>query len=292
MNWDDLRIFLAVAREGSISGAARVLEVQHSTVSRRMRALEEKLGVKLMDRKQDGYVLTAAGQRLQGAAEKMEHELLRVDGAIVGKDTQLKGELRVTAINNMASTVLMPLFARFSRQHPQVQLHITTSNSYISLPRREADIAIRMTNTPAENLIGKRLVTVASTIYGSRDYIAQLQESGEKPVWLGVECCGFHQTWTRAACGDKDHYFYSDDTLLTRAALKQQLGLAYLPCFLGDEDPDLARYAPPDPELNLGLWLLFHPDLRHNARVLAFREHMLREVDAIRDVFEGSQGAV
>ena len=286
MNWDDLRIFLAVAREGSISGGARKLGVQHSTVSRRVKALEERLGARLLDRKKEGYELTAAGENLMLAAEKMEHELLRVDGAVTGRDQRLKGELRVSAINNIATTVLMPFFASFSNQHPEVRLHIATTNSYVSLPRREADIAIRLTNTPTETLIGKRLATVTSTIYGSRRYLDKLKTSGEKPEWLGIECCDFHRSWTRQTCGDGNHRFYSDDTLLTLAALKQDLGLAYLPCFLGDDDPALARYRPPDPRLNLGLWLLFHPDLRHNARVLAFRDHMARALESHQDLFD------
>lgn len=287
MNWDDLRIFLAVARKGSISGAAQQLGVQHSTVSRRMRALEKKLGVRLIERKKGGYEFTAAGETLERTARHMEHEVLAAEGAISNMDTKLTGELRVTAINNMASSVLMPMFASFSRRFPDVHLHIHVSNTYASLSQREADIAIRLTNTPTETLIGRRLGTVASTIYGSRHYLEKLASEGGKATWLGVECCGFHQSWTKEACGGRSHNFYLDDTLLTKAALKQDLGVAYLPCFMGDPDPDLKRYCPPDPELNLGLWLLFHPDLKHTARVLAFRDYMAKEVEAQKRLFEG-----
>ncbi len=285
MNWDDLRFFLAVAREGSISGGARKLEVQHSTVSRRLKVLEERIGSRLLDRKKNGYNLTAAGEHLLEAAEQMEKALLQADGSVFGRNARLKGQLRVTAINNMASTVLMPSFARFSRAYPAIELHISTTNAYISLPRREADVAIRLTNTPGETLIGKRLATVTSTVYGSRRYLASIRASAEEPEWLGIECCGFHRTWTKDTAGRQLHRFYSDDTLLTLAALKQDLGLAYLPCFLGDQDPALERFVPPDPQHNLGLWLLYHPDLRHNARVRAFREHMAEELAAQPELF-------
>ena len=284
VNWDDMRLFLAVAREGSISGGARLLAVQHSTVSRRLRALEERLGVRLLERKKSGYELTAAGENLKQAALRMEHEMLEVDGTLGGRDARLKGGLRVTAINNMASTVLMPIFASFSQCYPEVELHLMVSNKYASLAERQADIAIRLTNTPTDTLIGKRLVTVASTVYGRLDLIDQFKK---EPKWLGVECCGFHQTWTKQACANYHHNFYVDDTLLTVAALRQGLGLAYLPCFMGDDDPALARYCPPDPELNLGLWLLYHPDLKRNARVQAFRGCCAEEVAARRQVFEG-----
>ena len=287
MNWDDLRYFLAVSRNGSISGAARQLGVQHSTVSRRMRQLEEKLGVRLLERKKGGYELTPAGENVKQSAAKMEYEILGVDGALFGKDTDLVGPLRVTAINNMASSVLMPMFASFSEMHPQVELHVIASNNDASLSQREADIAIRLTNAPTDTLIGKKVVTVASTIYGSRSYLEQHRKQGGEPKWIGVECCGFHKAWTKQSCGGQSHNFISDDTLLTLAAIREGLGVSFLPCFMGDEDPVLERYCDPDPANNLGLWVLLHPDLKRTARVLAFREHMAKTINEKRDLFEG-----
>lgn len=289
MNWDDLRLFLAVARSGSISGGAKLLELQHSTVSRRMRKLEENLGVRLFDKVRSGYELTPAGESLKSAASVMEGEALGIDGVLSGKDLQLVGPLRVTAIDNMATTVLMPMFTRFSRRYPEVSLYIMVSNNDASLSQREADVAIRLTNTPPDTLIGKRIVTVASTIYGSQQYLGELCEKGAQAQWLGVECCGFHKAWTKQACGNRSHNFYVDDTLLTQSALREGMGLSILPCFMGDADPALARYCDPDPGWNLGLWILVHPDLRRTARVLAFRDHMMEAIQAQRDLFAGRQ---
>jgi len=288
MNWDDLKYFLTVAREGTISGAAKKLGIQHSTVSRRLRALESKMGTRLIERKSSGYELTANGTKLKQAALKMENELLKVDGDLLGKEAHLSGDLRVTAINNMASTILMPIFADFKKQYPDVKLYIQVSNTYAKLSEREADIAIRLTNTPRDTLIGKRLVTVSSTVYGSKKYLNQLKKKKSQPVWLGVNCCGFHEAWTRQACETKEHYFYSDDTLLTQSALREDLGLAFLPCFMGDSDEELERYCSPDESLDLGLWLVFHPDLKRNAKVLAFREHMTRSIEMQKDLFQGT----
>jgi molybdate transport repressor ModE-like protein len=289
MNWDDIRLFLAVARTGSISGAARQLEVQHSTVSRRMRQLESKLAARLIERKSSGYELTPAGEKLKQAALRMEGEVIGIDDALLGKDIKLVGPLRVTAINNMASTVLMPMFAEFSKQNPQVDLHIMVSNIDVSLPQREADIAIRLTNSPTPTLIGKRMVTVASTIYGSREYLKQHRQMGGDPKWIGVNCCAFHKSWTRQHCQETSFDFYSDDTLLTLSAIREGLGVSFLPCFMGDSDQLLERYCDPDPEHDLGLWLLFHPDLKHTARVLAFRNFMIESVNHKRELFEGKQ---
>ncbi|MCP4075888.1 MAG: LysR family transcriptional regulator [Gammaproteobacteria bacterium] len=287
MNWDDMRLFLAVARSCSISGGAKQLGVQHSTVSRRMRQLEEKLGARLIERKKTGYELTEAGESVKKAAIHIENEVLGIDGAISGQDTELVGTLRVTAINNMASTILMPMFAEFSKLHSRVDLHIIVSNTDASLPQREADIAIRLTNSPTDTLIGKRMLTVASTIYGSRDYIRQLKKAGGEPKWIGVNCCIFHKTWTKQHCGNQTFEFVSDDTLLTLSAIRQGLGVSFLPCFMGDADPLLERYCDPDPEHDLGLWILLHPDLKRTARVLEFRKHMIYSINNKKDLFEG-----
>ena len=287
MDWDDLRIFLAVARAGSISCGARQLELQHSTVSRRMRKLEQDLGVRLFDKVPSGYALTTAGENLVQAAVRMEREVLTVDGTLSGQDLKPSGPLRVTAIDNMATTVLMPMFGGFSRQYPDVILHVLVSNSDASLAQREADVAIRLTNTPPDTLIGKRVVTVSSAIYGSRDYIEQMHEGGDDPDWLGVECCTFHKSWTKQACGEQTHNFYVDDTLLTQAALREGLGISILPCFMGDPFPVLMRYAEPRSEWDLGLWILLHPDLKRTARVLAFRDFMMEAIAAQNDLFGG-----
>lgn len=288
MNWDDMRLFLAVARNGSISGAAKQLGVQHSTISRRMRQFEEKLGTRLIERKMGRYELTQAGENVKEASSRIEREVLGVDGALLGKDAQQVGPLKVAALNNMASSILMPMFASFSQQYPQVELHIVVANIDASLSQREADVAIRLTNSPIDTLIGKRIVTVASTIYGSRKYLEQLRSQGSEPKWIGVECCGFHKSWTKQAVDDHAHNFYSDDTQLTHAAIREGVGVSILPCFMGDADLELERYCEPDPAYNLGLWVLLHPDLKRTARVLTFRDHMVNAIKEKEAAFEGA----
>lgn len=288
MNWDDMRLFLAVARTGSISGAARHLGVQHSTVSRRIRSMEAQLGARLIERKKGGYELTVSGENIRQSALRIEREMLAIDDALLGKDANLTGPLRVTAINNMASSVLMPMFADFSKKHPLVDLHIIVSNMDASLAQREADIAIRLTNSPTETLIGSRMLTVSSTIYGSKKYLEKIKEQSSEPAWIGVNCCVFHKSWTKQHCSHQSHNFYSDDTLLTLAAIKEGLGISFLPCFLGDSDQTLERYCEPDPQHDLGLWILMHPDLKRTARVLAFREHMIQSIQDKKDLFEGN----
>ncbi|MFT6304659.1 MAG: molybdate transport repressor ModE-like protein [Granulosicoccus sp.] len=288
MQWDDARIFLAVAREGSFNGAAKRLGVQHSTVSRRIHALEKKLAALLVERKPTGYVLTEAGKELKRSACLIEKELLSFEGIVGGQSEDIAGELRITAIANMASTVLMPYFARFSVAYPKIDLKILVTNDSVRLSERDADVALRQTNTPLDTLIGTRLTTVSSAVYGACDYCAAVKSGQATEKWIGVDCCEYHRTWTKQAWPQADHEFYVDETSLTVAALKEGLGVGFLPCFLADTDPELARFHEPQKQHELGLWLLYHRDLRNNKRVALFREHMQREIKQATALFNGA----
>ncbi|MYM62687.1 LysR family transcriptional regulator [Pseudomaricurvus sp. HS19] len=288
MNWDDLRVFLAVARCGSLSGAGQQLGLQHTTVSRRLRAMEAGLGVRVLERCRGGYGLTTAGESLKATAERVEKEILGSEDVLLGRDRLIQGPLRVTVVNHIAYALLMPMFAGFSQRYPEVELQIQASNAYISMPHREADVALRVIQMPEESLIGKKIITFASAIYGSREYLSRLRQSGEPPDWLGTECCNFHRNWTRSVCPDGNHHFTIDDTNLAHMAIKQGVGLSFLPCFIGDKDPDLERYEEQDPATyGLDLWMLFHEDLRHTMRVRVFREYMVGEIEKQRDLLEG-----
>lgn len=274
MNWDDARFFLAVAREGSFSNAAKRLGVQHSTVSRRIAALEQRVGTSLLERKATGYALTEAGEELKHSACRIENELLSFENSVGGHGQDIAGELRITSIANMASTILMPCFARFSATYPRIELNIQVTNESVRLSEREADVAIRQTNKPLETLIGTRLTTVASAVYGSRAYCAAVNTGQAAEKWIGVDCCDYHRTWTKQSWPQAEHEFYVDETSLTLAALKEGLSVGFLPCFLGDSDPELTRFHQPQLEHELGLWLLYHRDLRNTKRVILFRQHM------------------
>lgn len=289
MNWDDLKIFLAVARRGSVSGASIDLGVQHSTVSRRLRAMEEKLGVRLVERIQGGYGLTLAGEKLRTTAEHVEREVLNVEDSLLGQDKLLKGTLRVTVVHHIAYSLFLPIFARFHEKFPDIELEIQSSNTYLSMPHREADVALRVTNNPAEVLIGKKLITFASAIYGSKTYLDHLRQTGEKPNWIGTECCDFHRAWTKEVCPEAKHNFTIDDTGLAHMAIKQGVGLSFLPCFIGDFDDDIARYedAKFSAFYGLDLWMLLHEDLRYTERVRAFRNFIIAEIEQQRDKLEG-----
>ncbi|MXU66227.1 LysR family transcriptional regulator [Oceanomicrobium pacificus] len=284
MDWDDIRIFLAVARAASISGAARRLGVQHSTVSRRIRQMEERLGTTLLDRSHGRFALSEAGEELRFSAERMESEILGYESRLGGLDSEETGTLRLSTVSNLAATILMPMLTGFSDAHPGITLHVDVSNDFVSLANREADVAIRLTNTPRETLIGARLGTVASAVYGKRGRAGGLDAP---PPWLGVSCCDLHVGWLRENCPDGDHRFFVNDTLLTLAALREGAGMAHLPCFMGDADPLLERLSAPDRRHDLDLWLLYHPELARTQRVRVFRRHMIDRFAPLQDLLAG-----
>ena len=287
MKWDDLKIVLAVSRSGTMSGAAKLLNVQHSTVSRRIKALERQLGTNLVRRNKGSYELTQAGQKLTDTAIRVEKEITSVDGTLLKDDDPLKGVLRVTTIDSLASTILMPMFGAFSKAYPQIELHVMVSSETVNLTNREADVAIRLSNAPPNTLIGKRVATVASTVYGCADYLDEVEAGKSDLKWLGVSCCGFHESWTRETSGSGKHAFNSDKALLTISALREGLGISYLACHIGDAEPTLRRYCEPESRFDLGLWLLIHPESRSNIRVMTFRDFMIREIQAQQHHFAG-----
>lgn len=287
MSWDDLRIFLAVARTGSVSAAAKHLQVQHSTVSRRLQQLEARLATKLVAKKRLGYELTSAGEELRKAAVNMEREALAVEGALHGHDRNLAGSLRVTAVSMMAATVLAPIFSRFGAAYPEIELQILVSNSDVSLAERHADVALRVTNDPVETLMGKKIANIASTAYGGREYLAALREDSAPPKWVGMTCCGYHKHWTKTLSGGDACQIVVDDPILARQMLRQNIGLGILPCYMADPDPLLERYADPMPEMDMGLWFLFHSDLKRTERIHVFRDHLISELEPVRSLLEG-----
>src|SRR6186713_3389140 len=162
----DLPLILALSREKTLAGAAEALEIDLSTVFRRLNALEKRLRVRLFDRSARGYLLTSAGERAASAAERVETELLALDREISGRDQQLSGVLRITASETLSHAVLPRLFATFHAVHPRIQLVLSIDNRMLDLGRREADVALRVQRPTDASLFGRRLTGIAWAFYG------------------------------------------------------------------------------------------------------------------------------
>ncbi len=291
--WDDLRFYLAVARHGSLSAAAGRLGVRHSTVSRRLSAFEERLGVRLFDRLPDGMALTRAGHDMLEAAQAIEASFAGLERRLMDGDARPSGPLRVTAPEMLVARVLLPRLGEFNRRYPEIEVALIASDEALSLHRREADIAIRATARPPTTLVGRKLCGHAATLYGSREYLdaalPNARRSSSEPAlaWIGranevnvPDWVELHLPGARLACR-------VDSKPATLAAVKAGLGVAPLPCRIGDIDAELRRVPGVAPWSELDIWLLTHPDLRQNARVKAFRSYALEVFLAEKDLFEG-----
>jgi DNA-binding transcriptional LysR family regulator len=166
--WDDLRYVLAISRGRGLARAGRALAVNHSTIYRRLQALEQSLGVQLFARLPSGYQPTEAGERLIAAAERMEAEALAVDREIAGRDTQLVGLVRVTSSETLAYRVLTGLIASFRRAHPRVEVELVIDNQLLDLSRREADVAVRARRPTEPAAFGRKVADIAWAVYGAK----------------------------------------------------------------------------------------------------------------------------
>ena len=275
MEWDNLRYVLAIARAKSIAGAARQLKVHHTTVFRRLNALEENLGVRLFERLSGGYVLTLAGEEMYHTATVIESQIATLDRQISGQDKQLKGLIRVTTTASLLRYLLTPCFATFQAKYPEIELEIFESNQQYNLTKRDADIAIRTTNSPPEHLVGRKITRAEVAIYGSKKYLTAKGKiaSFSEHTWIGSE-----ESLERVMYGDKLEKLFPQFTCQYRVntlmgilyALLNDMGIGLLFCFMADNEPTLQRVQPMIPELGKDLWILTHPDIRHVARISIF----------------------
>ena len=291
LEWNDLHLVLAVCREGTLSGAARTLAVNHSTVFRRISAIEKKLGVRLFERLPTGYVMTEAGEAMLKVGERVENEMLGLSRELIGRDLHLSGILRVAVPDALLLKILMPHLNIFTQRYPEIQLELVISNNYLNLTRREADIAVRVTQSPPETVIGRRICTMATTIYGSTEYLArQISSTIENYAWLLPDENLAHlpiTKWLENKYPKAKTVLRCNTLLGLYEAAVQGLGVVSLPCFLADPDSRLSRVITPPTELTSELWLLTHPDLRRTARVRALIDFMAEVLEQEKDLIEG-----
>ncbi len=289
----DLRTLLAIAREGTLAGAARRLKVNHSTVFRRLGAIETRLGTRLFERRDGSYVTTAAGEDLLRTAERVEAEVEALERRLSGQDLRLTGSLRLTAPDDIAEALLMPLLAEFRRRYPDITVELVVDNRMLNLTRREADIALRPTRRPPETLAGRRIARIATAVYGT-DRAASIDPGDPAQTWVAWEEGAGPPQAARWMSDNVDRHVigYRTNSMLNLAsAVRAGLGLGLLPCALGDSDPALHRLAGPLPELDSELWLLTHPDLQRSARIRALLDFLYGELRGRQHLFEGRQAA-
>ncbi len=277
MIWDDVRVFLAVQRRGSHKGAARVLAVDATTVSRRVAALEGALAARLFLRTPERLELTAAGKRLLLHAERMEAEALAGERALAAADERLEGSLRVTAADGFVQYVLLPALSEFRREHPQLTVHVVSESRLLDLSRREADVAVRLVRPRQPALIARRLGELKMQLFASRDYLARRGTPRTLRALSGHDWVGFdssldaspHVVWLRKVVPQPRYVLRVNSTTAQVRACAEGHGVALLPSYVATHEPNLvqllARRVGPCREM----WGVTHADLRGNARVQA-----------------------
>jgi DNA-binding transcriptional LysR family regulator len=279
LSWDDLQVFLAVVQHGSILGAARALGVNHSTVLRRVGSLEGALSTRLFDRLPSGYALTSSGSEI---AERLAGITEQIDAAqrqLMGVDVEIKGVIRLTSTDTLVHGLLMPLIVGFQERHPGVQVQIVVNNAFLSLTRREADVAIRGSNRPPENLVGRRVGDIQTAPYASRAYLeaAGRKASLREHSWVAPDESLSHLEQARWLLKNvpAERIAVRVDSLVGMVdAVEHGAGVGMLLCPLAQARPGLVQIEAPDERLNTQIWILTHPDLRQVARIRAFTQFM------------------
>jgi len=293
VSWDDLRIVKAIEKGGSLVGAAATLGVNHSTVSRRLAALEALLGVALFDRRRAGYVATAAGAELVAVAERMQQEVVSVTRRIASSAQGHEGDLRIATSDALLLDFLTPVIASFQRANPRIRIEVLVGNQPLNLTRGDSDIALRATLAPPENLFGRKVATIAWAIYGRRvDYDDTLPS--DEALWarqwvsFGHGLSGLKAfEFVQARVSEQRVGYRSDSVAGITAAIAAGIGIGLLPCMHGDLTPGLVRLSPVLADVYDELWVLTHPDIRKSDRVYAFLCHCAQEIARDRDFIEG-----
>ena len=295
-DWDDLQAFLAVARAGRLTAGARRLGVDHSTLSRRIAALEEALGAPLFHRDPMGYTPTEHGERLLETAEAMESLALGIQGELTGMRQSVTGAVRVGAPDGFGTRFLAPRMAELGRRHAGLEVQLVAMPRIFSLSKREADIAIGLSQPTQGRLHARKLTDYELGLYAAPAYL------DGQPAITGMEQLTAHRfvayiddliftpelDYLPHVSRDIRPFLKSTSIVAQLEAVRAGAGIGVLPCFLAAPDPGLVRVLPDEVRLTRAFWLLVHSDLRRLARVRAVADFIAEEVAAAAALFSPS----
>ncbi|MFK7732616.1 MAG: LysR family transcriptional regulator [Pseudomonadales bacterium] len=276
MDWNDYHFFLVVARTPSVRAAAAELNVSHSTVLRRVENLENRLGARLFERQTVGFRLTPAGEEVFAGACDIEESIQSIDRAVTGRDSSLEGLVKISMPAVFSHRAVCPDFLSFKEQFPGIKLEVDLSYVNVNLNKREADIAVRFTRSPPEDLVGRRVGRAAMAPYATKKYVKK-----HKPMdaQSSAQLIGYGNPDTWRALAGFEHLdvagFY-DDIFLQVDLTKRGFGIGTVPIFMCASDPNLVQLAPPAQVFDV--WVLYHTDLRYTSRVRAVRDFLVPQL--------------
>lgn len=282
MDWNDIRYFLAVARCGGLTPAAALLGVSPATVSRRIDAFEQALGLTLFLRRQTGYLLTDEGESMLASAVPVEQAMLGFErqGQSAGGSGQWAGSVRVATTDMLASHLITPRLGEFLAQYPGLRVELLTGVAQVDLSRRDADIALRVM-APSKDEEGDYIAQslgrlqfapyIAAGLAADSDWRALPHVSWDEPRRYFPMA-----KWSSATFGSTPPVLASNSLHVQHMAACQGLGVSVLPMYVGEHDARLKRIDPDTPIPARELWLMYHRDLRGSRRVTAMRDFLVR----------------
>ena len=278
-DWDDIRVFLAIARTGTIRAAARGLGLTHSTVSRRLHGLEERLGATLFERTIEGHGLSAAGNAIMATAQAIEKEMATINRQVFAQDTRLAGTVRLSIHDILFHAILHPALRDFQKKFPMIELEINISGQLANLAQREADLVVRATKTPPQSAVGRKLATSPLAVFASKSYLKNRPKLDR---------------WIKLTYGPSEipplparTVVTVDNAHATARLIADGVGMGTLPCYQGDSFPGLYRVPETDLIPDLDMWMLIHADLRKTPRVRALLNHLYEVLEEAKDLIEG-----
>jgi DNA-binding transcriptional LysR family regulator len=292
-DWDDLRFFLAVARAGRLTIAARRLGADHATVSRRITALEEALKAKLFERRPQGYALTEHGERLLAKAETMETQALAVSSEIGGADLALSGTVRVGTPDGFGTLFLAPRIARLAAQYPDLEIQLVAMPRLLSLSKREADVAISLAPPKEGKIVARKLSDYRLGLYASAAYLDRHPPITMRDDLHAHEMIGYiddlifmpELDYLDEVSKGLRPRLQSSNLVAQAQATLAGAGICVLPHFLAAQEPRLVPVLPAEVAIVRSFWLIVHADLKDVARVRATMDFLVREVRAARALF-------
>ncbi len=277
MHWDDLKIVLAISREGSLTGAARVLGLTQPTMGRRLAAFEARMGARLLQRTPSGYVLTPLGESVLVHAERIEAEVQAAERAMLGRDVALAGTVRVTTVDLLAPTIVVPAIRTLRASHPGICVELVPDTRLLSLSKREADIALRPSRFRGNEIHARRVGRFSLGVYASR---VALAEGAPLPLVITLDDQAHlpETAWLRELYPNAPVALQSNDRHVHFQAGVSGLGLVVLSRFHADREPELVLLHEADPATDRELWLGVHADMRHTPRIRAVIDAIAAEL--------------
>lgn len=275
MEWSDLKVFLAIARAGTLAGAARLIGQTQPTMGRRLRALEQAVGHILFQRTADGFILTDEGAAVLIHAERVEEETLAFARELDGQQLELNGILRVSSSDWFGVHMLTPICTAFSHAHPKMTVELLTDARLLSLARRETDLAFRIQPFEQPDIVQRKLMHIDYSLYGAVGTSVAKNGAGARLITLDTAFEDFPDVqWAHRALPKAQVVFRSNSRDAQAMMCAQGAGLAVLPCVLGDMIPGLQKLdigAPPGRDI----WVGYHRDLRGVRRLRTFLDLVL-----------------